>query len=148
MRISFALLNENAISPNQDGFVIHLFASKGMQVQPSEIMRANTGMSVEIEKGFAFHITASPDLREKGLAVFPGPLVVYSSHDAELFVPLQNEGRQQVNILPGDLIAHGVVTKLEEIQLVQVEPKPIAVPKNSPKKTKPERNPNVKFEIK
>lgn len=148
MRISFALLNENAVAPKQDGFVIQLFASKGMLVQPSEIMKVNTGLSVEMEKGFTLNLVASPELQDKGMAVFPGPLVLYSSHDAELFVPMQNQGRQQVNILPGDLIVHGIVTRLEDVQLAQVDPKPVAVPKKSPKKIKPERNPNIKFEIK
>lgn len=148
MRISFAVLNQDAVVPKQDGFVIEFFSTKGVTVQSSEIMKISTGLSVEMEKGHALHLAAGPALQEKGLSVYPGPLVVYSGHDDELFIPLQNGGRQQVNILPGDLIAHGVVTKLEDVQLVQVEPKPESKPRKSPKKTVPKKNPDVKFEIK
>jgi len=148
MRISFAVLNEDATIPNQDGFVIELFSAKGITIQPSEIMKVGIGLSVEIEKGFAFHLTACSVLHDKGLSIYPGTLVVYSGHADELFIPLQNGGRQQVNILPGDLLAHGVVTKLEDIQLTQVDPKLVVRPKNVPRKTKPQKNPDVKFEIK
>ncbi len=148
MRISFAVLNQDAIIPKQDGFVLQFFSAKGLTIQPSEIMKVSTGLSIEAEKGYALHVTACPELQEKGLSVYPGPLVVYSGHDDELFIPLQNGGRQQVNILPGNLIAHGVITKLEDVQLTQVEPKPETKPRKSPKKLKPEKNAAVKFEIK
>jgi len=147
MRISFAVLNQDAVIPKQDGFVIEFSSAKGITVQPSEIMRVSTGLSIEVEKGHALHVVACPGLQEKGLSVYPGPLVVYSGHDDELFITLQNGGRQQVNILPGELIAHGVATKLEDVQLTQVDPKPESKPRKSPKKTVPKKNPDVKFEI-
>jgi dUTPase len=72
--------------------------------------------------------------------------VVHSSNFEELFIPLQNNGRGQVNLLPGDLIARGIVVKTEQAEIVEVTSPP-PTPK-SPKTRPSKKNSDIKFEIK
>ncbi len=149
MKISLAVLNNNATIPGKEDNVLTFHSSAPAILQPSEIKKVRTGLAIrELEKGYILQIVAHPELHEKGVAVFPGPFVIDSTCDEELFIPLQNGGRGQVNLLPGDIIARGVVIRLEAIEIEQVKAKPEKA-KPSPRKTQPaKKNVDFKFEIK
>ncbi len=145
MRISFGTLNNRAKIPEMENGLV-VFSSTGPAVlQPGEIKKIKIGLSAAVEAGCVLQIISWPELHEKGICVFPGPLVIDSSHEGELFIPLQNNGRGQVNLLPGQIVARGIVVKTEEVEIVEI------VPSSSPKpeKNRPARkNADIKFEIK
>lgn len=145
MRISFGILNNGANIPEMENGLV-VFSSTGPAVlQPGEIKKIKIGLAVTVEEGCVLQIVSWPELHEKGICVFPGPLVIDSSHSGELFIPLQNNGRGQVNLLPGQIVARGIVVKTEEVEIVEVEPS--SSPK--PEQTRPaKRNADIKFEIK
>ncbi len=149
MKISLAVLNKNATIPDKEDNVLTFHSSAPAIIQPSEIKKVRTGLAVrEIEKGYILQIVAHSELHEKGIAVFPGPFVIDSTWDEELLIPLQNGGRGQVNLLPGDVIARGVIIRLEVIEIEQVKTKSEEA-KPSLKKTQPaKKNVDFKFEIK
>ncbi len=146
MRISFSKLNSDTIIPEMDKRLL-VFRSPGPTIlQPGEIKKIKTGLNVTVEAGYVLQIISWPDLHEKAICVFPGPLVIDSFHTGELFIPLQNSGRAQVNLLPKDVIARGVVIKTEEVEIIELTPTPTKTqpPKNIPSK----KNADIRFEIK
>ncbi len=146
MRISFSILNNKAVIPEMENGLL-IFHSAGPAVlQPGEIKKIKTGLSVAVEGACVLQIISWPGLYEKGVCVFPGPLVIHSSDFEELFIPLQNNGRGQVNLLPGDLIARGIVVKTERAEIVEITSPP-PTPK-SPKTRPSKKNADIKFEIK
>jgi dUTPase len=144
MRISIAKLTSSAVIPENKGNILTFFSALPIIVQPSEIKKVKTGLSVEVEEGYIIQILTCPELYEKGVSVFPGPLV--TNQEKELFIPLQNSGRNPLNLLPGDIIARAIVTKLEETEITEVAPE--VEPKRSNKGSRPQKkNTDFKFEI-
>ncbi len=145
MRISFGVLNNRAVIPEAENGLLVLHSTGPAVLQPGEIKKIKIGLAITVEAGCVLQIISWPELHEKGICVFPGPLVIDSSHSGELFIPLQNNGRGQVNLLPGQIVARGMVVKTEEIEIVEMEAS------SSPKseKTRPaKKNSDIKFEIK
>ncbi len=146
MKISFSILNNKAVIPEMENGLLVFHSAGPAVLQPGEIKRIKTGLAIAVEEGCVLQIISWAGLHEKGICVFPGPLVIDSSHSAELFIPLQNNGRGQVNLLPGDIVARGVGVKTEQIEITELTAPP-SPPKAS--KTRPsKKNADIKFEIK
>ncbi len=146
MRISFGVLNNRAVIPEAENDLLVLHSTGPAVLQPGEIKKIKIGLAITVEAGCVLQIISWPELHEKGICVFPGPLVIDSSHSGELFIPLQNNGRGQVNLLPGQIVARGMVVKTEKVEITEMPP-PSSSPK--PEKTRPaKKNSDIKFEIK
>ena len=143
MKLGFRTLNNKAALPEVENNILIFNSASPVVLQPAEIKRVRTGLVVQIEENYSLQIGIHPALQEKDISVFPGVLIIDSSHTGELLIPLQNNGRGQVNLLPGEMIARGAVTKIEEVEIVELAPED---PKPSKKQTKPQKK-NVEFKI-
>jgi dUTPase len=130
----------------EDGSLVFL-AAKPIIIQPSEIMKVQTGLSVRVPFGYVLNISTAPALSVKAGELFPGLIAVGASiTDVELNLPVKNSGRNVLNIMAGQTIAVGHVVKTEEISLKDFEPQDWKVVSNAESKPQ-KKNPNFKFEI-
>lgn len=143
MELGFKTLNNNAVIPELEDSILTFYSAAPAVLQPAEIKRIRIGLAVQVEEGYSLQVGIHPSLQEKDISVFPGPLVIDSLHSGELFIPLQNNGRGQINILPGEIIAKGVVIKIEEIEITELVPEP---PSSSREKTKPQKK-DIEFKV-
>jgi dUTP pyrophosphatase len=143
MRLGFRVLNKNAVIPELENNVLTFHSAAPVVLQSTELRRIKTGLAVQVEKGYSLQIVVHPSLQEKNISVFPSPLVIDSSHSGELFIFLQNHGREQINLFLNDSIAKGSVVKVEGIEIIELEPEAPPPPK---KKTKPQKK-NIEFTL-
>lgn len=143
MELGFKTLNNSAVIPELENNILIFHSATPAVVQPTEIKRIRTGLVVKVEEGYNLQIVVHPDLQEKDLSVFPGPLVIDSSFSGELLIPLQNNGRGQVNILPREIIAKGFIVKIEEIRLA---PLAVEIPTPAQGKTRPQKK-DIEFKM-
>lgn len=130
-----------------EGGALVFLASKPIIVQPSEIMKVITGVSIRVPTGYVINISTAADLAARAAELFPGLIAVSpSEEEIELSFPVRNNGRNPLSIMKGQIVAVGYVVKTEEVNLT------ISEPQNgkqvSPAESKPQKkNPNIKFEI-
>lgn len=140
MKLGFRTLNNKAALPEVENNILTFRSAAPVILQAAEIKRVRTGLVVQVEENYSLQIEIHPELQAKEIS---GALVVDSSHAGELLIPLQNNGRGQVNLLPGELIARGVVTKIEEIEIVELAPED---PKPSKGRTRPQKK-GIEFKV-
>lgn len=130
----------------EDGVLVFL-AAKPIIIQPSEIMKVQTGLSVKVPFGYVLNIGTAPALSVKAGELFPGLVVVSASEEeVALSLPVRNNGRNALNVMAGQTLAIGYVVKIEDIVIkdfVPRDPKLVSNEESKPQK----RNPNFKFEI-
>lgn len=130
----------------EDGVLVFL-AAKPTIVQPSEIMKVQTGLSVRVPFGYVLNISTAPALAIKAAELFPGLMAVSASEqEVELELPVRNSGRNALNIMAGQTLAVGHVVKTEEINIKDFEPQDWKLVSNAESKPQ-KKNPNIKFEI-
>jgi len=130
----------------ENGVLIFL-AAKPIIIQPSEIMKVQTGLSVRVPFGYVLNISTAPVLAVKAAELFPGLMAVSASEEeVKLELPVRNSGRNSLNLMARQVIAIGHVLKTEEIEIKDFQPQDWRLV--SDKESKPQkRNPNIKFEI-
>ena len=138
MKLGFRTLNNKAVLPEVENNILTFKSAAPVILQAAEIKRVRTGLAVQVEENYNLQIEIYPGLQERDIS---GTLTVNSSHTGELLIPLQNNGRGQVNLLPGEMIARGVVTKIEEIEIVELAPED---PKSPKERTRPQKR-NIEF---
>lgn len=143
MKLSFRTLNDKAALPAVENNILIFNSASPVILQSTEIKRVKTGLIVKIEENYSLQIGIHPALQDKDISVFPGVLIIDSSHTGELLIPLQNHGRGQVNLLPNEIIARGILTKIEEIEIVELA---LEEPKSSKEQTKPQKK-NIEFKV-
>jgi len=115
-------------------------------IQPGEIKKVPTGITLKIEKGNILTIYTPSELWQIAAEVFPAVLILdHSAPETPLEIPVRNSGRNQLNLLAGQTVACGIGSKITSIQIQEFEPvsKKTSVVTNRPQK----KNPDVKFEI-
>lgn len=130
----------------EDGILVFL-AAKPIIVQPSEIMKVQTGLSVRVPFGYILNISTAPALAVKAAELFPGLMAISASeNEVELALPVRNSSRNALNIMAGQTIALGHVVKIEEVSIKDFEPQDWKLVSNAESKPQ-KKNPNIKFEI-
>lgn len=128
--------------------VIPLLCSQPTVVQPGEIKKVQTGITLKVEAGYALTIYTAPFLWQKAAEIFPAVLVLdHSAPEVPLELPVRNSGRSQLNLLVGQTLAIGIVVKTEPIELEEFTPAPTTTSSGKVSRP-PKRNPDVRFEIK
>jgi len=120
---------------------------KPVTVQPSEVVKVSTGVTLEVEKGFALNISTHPALADKLCEIFPALVVINSiAGSCRLDIPVRNAGRNPVHLMVGDLVACGHVAKMEPVDKEESDFSPVETPVS--RSTPQRKNPDFKFEIK
>jgi dUTP pyrophosphatase len=98
-----------------------LYASEGINVPNSQVTKINTGIAVEIPKGYYGQIFDRSSMGAKGLTVFGG--VIDSGYRGEVIVCLHNTAKDFSwhTVSPGDKIAQMVILPVPEMQVVEVQ---------------------------
>lgn len=131
----------------QEG-VITLRCSQPSIIQPGEIKKVQTGITLKVEKGYALTVYTAPFLWDKAAEIFPAVLVIdHAAPETPLQLPIRNAGRSQLNLLVGQVLAFGIGVKTEVLEKEEFTPTNLS---NSPAKVNlpQKRNTDVNFEIK
>jgi len=145
MQLGISIIDKEAERPAVKKGIVTFKAAKPVIIQPGEIQKIITGLVVEVPENFVLEIMALPELINKGLSVFPARYALMGLQQDKLQIPFQNSGRNQINILPGQEIAKGFVTKLQNIDLVDID---VNIQDAPSKKTRPQKKNNIDIEIK
>ena len=121
--------------------------AKPIIVQPSEIKKVQTGITLQVEPGFVLNIVSAPSIYEHAAEVFPGPYVLDSSVPKKsLEIPIRNHGRNPLHLMIGSVIARGYLTKIAEISIKEIGP--VESKKRTMERTRPsKKNTDIKFEV-
>ena len=104
------------------GMDIRAFIESPICLNPGERKLINTGLYVEIPKGYEAQVRARSGLSIKhGITLINGIGTVDSDYRGELMVPLVNLGQEAFTINNGDRIAQMVIAKYETCQFKIVE---------------------------
>lgn len=141
MKLELANLNKEGykgavVSDN----VLTLQCIRPTIIQPSEILKIQTEIVLQVPQGYILNISTHPDLYEKAGELFPALVVLDSLHLGEVVLLIRNSGRNPLNLMPGDFIAQGHVTQMEEIDCQELEwhgPARKSLPQTGPQKRDP-----------
>lgn len=147
MKIFYHNAAKPGVLESRDG-VISLLCSQPTVIQPGEIKKVQTGLTLKITEGYAFTLYTAPLLWQKAAEIFPAVLVLdHSAPETPLEIPVRNSGRSQLNLLTGQTLALGILVKVENVELEEFTPSPTTDPAD--KVSRPQkRNTDVRFEIK
>ena len=89
---------------------------KPVVIQPSEIIKISMGTAMKLPEGYIGIISTHPRLFGKACELFPSTIIRSArSPDGELELAIRNSGRSQVNLMQGDPIGVGYVSKIQTI---------------------------------
>ncbi len=117
-------------------------------IQPSEIIKVQTTTIIKVPQGYLLTIVTAPELYNKAGEVFPACLTIdASSNEQALEIPIRNSSRNQLNLMQGNLIAFGYISKIEDIQIGSLKTEQGNVVQ--PEKSRPQKKQdgNIKFEL-
>lgn len=140
-------------SPDTKGLVVEggnvlIYAYGPAIVNPGEIIRVPTNLSLKTEAGYCLIITTHWGLTQRACQMFPALLIIdQNAPDKSLEIPIMNCGRNPLNIMPGQEIAIGKVVAEHPVELTPYEVVR-ELPKINKKSSPVKKNPNVKFEVK
>lgn len=148
VEIHFYQINKNEAPAAAVADDMMVFSTpKPAVIQPAEILQIQTGIVMKVPPGYVVTLSTHPDLSEKAAELFPGVTTVDSyAPEAELKLAVRNSGRNQLNLMPGALVAVGYVSKIHEIEVGEFEPGIIANPQMG--KSKPQKKNPFRFEVK
>jgi len=119
MKLFIKKLNENAIVPKQAttgsaGYDLSACIEHAITIQPNEIVKIPTGISVAFEeKNAVILIYARSSLATKfGISLVNSVGVVDSDYRGEIIVALSNFGKEPYTIEPNERIAQMVITPI------------------------------------
>ena len=116
-------------------------------IQSSEIIKIKTGTVMKIPRGYVLTIYTPPDLAKQACELFPGVTVIDGwGPEVELELAVKNSGRNQVNLLAGNTIAVGYLSKVDDIGVGELELDVVANPKLPG--TRPQKKNSFNFEVK
>lgn len=147
MKLSFANLNKDGLSgATVDGNALIFSCVKPLIIQPAEIQKVQVGVELRIPEGFVLNISTHPKLIDKAGEVFPALITLDHTHPGEVLIPVRNNGRNQLSLTPGMVLARGYLTRIEELELDTVAPRSKSLdelPRTQPQKKNP-----FSFEVK
>lgn len=128
-----------------DGVLIFT-ASKGTEIQSGEIKKVSTGIILQVPEGCVIQVTTHPSLIEKAIQLFPACTSLTPNLPEDyLMLPIHNVGRNTFHVRPGDALARGFVSPIENIDKHLYEPQ---IPTKVSRSTRPQKkNSDIKFEV-
>jgi dUTP pyrophosphatase len=91
-------------------------------LKPFEKQLISTGLQVEVPKGYELQIRPRSGIALKtSLLIANSPGTIDSGYRGEVKIIVWNLGHEEVRILAGDRLAQVVVSKLPEVEHVEVE---------------------------
>ncbi len=146
--IQFYKINKNA-----ESFVILtedrlLFAvPEPTVIQSLEIIKIKTGTVMKIPRGHVLTICTHPDLAKQACELFPSVTVIDGWAPAvELELAVKNSGRNQINLIPGAIVAVGYLSQVSDIGAGELELDVVANPELPG--TRPQKKNPFNFEVK
>ncbi len=91
-----------------------------VRVKPGQSVLLETGVKIEVPSGCMFQIMNKSGIASK-TQLITGACVVDEGYDGEIFVNLQNIGKDIQFIEPGQKIAQGVFVRIEKPMLREIE---------------------------
>ncbi len=139
--------NKKGIPLKVEDNIFTFECAKPMVIQPSEIKRVQTDITLEIEPGYVLTIFTESGLYEKAAEVFPGPYILDSSAPKKILeIPVRNAAGSPLHLMEGQVIAKGYLTQVAKVQIKEIEPQAARTPM---KRTQPQKkNTDIKFEVK
>ena len=89
-------------------------------ILPGETALLSTGVKVQVPQGCMLQIMNKSGIASKKQLI-TGACVVDEGYDGEIFVNLQNIGKKDQTIPPGQKIAQGVFVRIEKPALEEIE---------------------------
>ncbi len=127
MTVKIVKLQQNAHVPtygSADAAGADLYAciDEAVTIQPSQTVLIPTGLSMEIEQGFAGFIYARSGLATKrGLAPANKVGVIDSDYRGQVMVSLHNHTEQPQTVEPGERVAQMVFAPVYQAQFCEVD---------------------------
>ena len=127
MTVKIVKLQQNAHIPtygSADAAGADLYAciDEAVTIQPSQTVLIPTGLSMEIEQGFAGFIYARSGLATKrGLAPANKVGVIDSDYRGQVMVSLHNHTEQPQTVEPGERVAQMVFAPVYQAQFCEVD---------------------------
>ncbi|MBQ2805731.1 MAG: dUTP diphosphatase [Clostridia bacterium] len=127
MTVKIVKLQQNAHVPtygSADAAGADLYAciDEAVTIQPSQTVLIPTGLSMEIEQGFAEFIYARSGLATKrGLAPANKVGVIDSDYRGQVMVSLHNHTEQPQTVEPGERVAQMVFAPVYQAQFCEVD---------------------------
>jgi dUTPase len=140
--------DKHGYPPKLEDNIFTFVCAKPMIVQPSEIKRVPTDVSLEIAEGYVLTLYTPSSLFEHAAEIFPGPYVLDSTADKRILeVPIRNVAGSALHLMEGQVIAKGYLTQVAEVSIKEIEP--VQDGRQKMKRTTPQKkNTDVKFEVK
>lgn len=91
-------------------------------VEPGETLKLRTGLSFEVPAGYVMDVySRSGHGFKSGIRLVNCVGIIDSDYRGEVQVGLRNDGRGSVTFLHGDRVAQAKLTKVEQVELIEVE---------------------------
>lgn len=125
LKVKFKLTGQNAKLPtrnhkNDAGIDIYTNIQESVMIEPGGIQTLPTGIRSEIPEGYCMLIWDRSGLGSKGIGKCAG--VIDCGYRGEWFVTLANHNRIETRTInPGDKIIQGILTKVIDYEIVNVD---------------------------
>jgi len=123
MNIKFKKINDKATTPSfgsEHSAAMDLYASESVVLEPGEYTLVQTGIAMEIPKGYWGNVRDRSGLAAKH-AIHTMAGVIDSDYRGEIKVALINLGKEIYNVAIGDRIAQMIIAKHESPTLEEVD---------------------------
>ena len=145
MKLGFNNLNTND-GVRIDDDILTFTCVLPIVIQSGEIQKVKIGTIIEVEKGYVLNISTAIGLAEKAGEIFPAYITLDHTYSGELFLPVRNNGRNQLNLMQGIAIAQGYISKVQKIEPYVLDA--LSIAESTRTKTTPQKkNTNFKFEV-
>ncbi len=125
LKIKVKKLNEHLPLPayqTEGSSGLDLYASENCFLASGDFKMISTGIAIEIPFEYEGQVRARSGLASKlGIGVLNSPGTIDSDYRGEIKVILFNFGKKDFEIKKGDRIAQLIISKVEKIDLVEVE---------------------------
>ncbi len=127
MKVHIKKLNDNAIIPTKGtefsaGYDIYACIDENKTVFPGETVKFETGIALEIPKGYAGLVYARSGLAsKKGLAPANKVGVIDSDYRGEIIVFLHNHSNKPVEVEKNERIAQLIVTPFLSVEFEETD---------------------------
>tara|TARA_Y100000310_G_C20522204_1_gene734226 strand:- start:134 stop:571 length:438 start_codon:yes stop_codon:yes gene_type:complete len=109
-------------SEGASGFDLHAYMENSVFIEPRDISIIPTGLHFSIPSGYELQIRSRSGLAaNQGIMVLNSPGTVDSDYRGEVKVILINLGSERVKVAPGDRVAQGIITSVEQVILQDIE---------------------------
>ncbi len=126
MKVKFINKSKNPLpsyeTSGSAGMDVRAFLDKELILKPMQRVLVPTGLYCEIEKGYEIQVRARSGLAlKKGISLVNGIGTIDSDYRGEIGIILINLGQEDFVINNGDRIAQLVVTRYEQVEIIEVE---------------------------